>query len=371
MAASNIVKGSTPIGIAVSAVLAVAGAFGTLDLSWGFGLLLVAAMLLLVGTASLCIYIFTDKGSSEILVAALKWPSLLGAWFYVFGVAALAGYYGFEALQGRVETKWMIFGPAILLALIAFDYGIYQVLVKRNLPTIDRFGKFLSRDKSDPAAMRKTMIDDVVLHRTLLTVSGFRWFKHTLIFWGFGLLFITECLGVMFREVLPAFGIAEYWAETHPLRLSFDFAFDFFGLMSLLGCVLGLAWRIKVNGTDEQKYSDTPTALFLFIVLLSGFMVEALRIAAADGDAHHVASFVGYAASSIISNPNTLYAAFYDPLWLFHVIGSCLFIAYVPAKRLVHSCATPVGRLMHSQKGLLAAKKMNVLQGLMGTRPGG
>lgn len=371
MAGSSILRGSTPIGIAVSAVLAVAGGLGGLDLFWGFGLLLVAAMLLLAGALSFSIYIFTDRGDSEALVAAMKWPSLLGAWFYVFGVAALAGYYTFEALQGRVEIKLIIFGPAILLALIAFDYGLYRVLVGRNMPTIIRFGRYLSRDKSDPAAMRKTLIDDVVFHRTLLSVSGFRWFKHTLIFWGFGLLFITECLAVVFREGLPAFGIPEYWAEAHPLRLAFDFAFDFFGLMSMIGCVLALAWRIKVNGTDEQKYSDTPTAFFLFVVLLSGYFVEAVRIAAADGGAHHLASFVGYAASGMISKPDALYAALYDPLWLFHVIGSCLFIAYVPAKRLVHSCATPVGRLMHSQKGLLESKKMNVLQGLMGARPDG
>jgi nitrate reductase gamma subunit len=371
MAEPDKIKGLTPIGIAGSACLAVTGGFGGLDRFWGYGLLLVAAMLLIVGTVSFCIYIFTNQGSSKYLVAAMKWPSLLGAWLYVLGVAALAGYYVFEAQQGRVETKWMVFGPAILLALIAFDYGIYQVLVKRNLPTINRFGKFMSREKSDPAAMRKTLIDDVVLHRTLLSVSGFRWFKHTLIFWGFGLLFITESFAVMFREVLPAFGVPEYWEEAHPLRLAFDFSFDFFGLMSLVGCALALVWRVKVNGTDEQKYSDTPTALFLFLVLLSGFMVEAVRIAAIGVSTHDAASFVGYAVSGIITNPNALYAALYDPLWLFHVIGSCLFIAYVPAKRLVHSCATPIGRLMHSQKSLLELKKTNVLQGLMGVRPDG
>ena len=55
----------------------------------------------------------------------------------------------------------------------------------------------------------------------------------------------------------------------------------------------------------------------------------------------------------------------YEALWLVHVLGSCAFIAYVPAKRLVHSCATPMGRLMHSQRELLAAKKQAVLAGLM------
>ena len=55
----------------------------------------------------------------------------------------------------------------------------------------------------------------------------------------------------------------------------------------------------------------------------------------------------------------------YEFLWLAHVLGSCLFIAYVPIKRLVHSCATPMGRLMTSQTRLLAEKKRAVLSGLM------
>ncbi|MEK9722065.1 MAG: hypothetical protein VW405_01095, partial [Rhodospirillaceae bacterium] len=58
----------------------------------------------------------------------------------------------------------------------------------------------------------------------------------------------------------------------------------------------------------------------------------------------------------------------YDPLWYLHVFGSCAFIAYVPAKRLIHSCATPMGRLMNSQTGMLAAKRAASLGGLL---PGG
>ncbi len=47
-----------------------------------------------------------------------------------------------------------------------------------------------------------------------------------------------------------------------------------------------------------------------------------------------------------------------------YVFGSCLFIAYVPVKRLIHSCATPMGRLMNSQKGMLEAKRRASISGL-------
>jgi hypothetical protein len=67
----------------------------------------------------------------------------------------------------------------------------------------------------------------------------------------------------------------------------------------------------------------------------------------------------------LISAPDTVYGRVHEPLWLFHVWVSCAFIANAPLKRLIHSCATPIGRLMNSQKGLLGAKKQDSLKGLL------
>jgi len=173
-------------------------------------------------------------------------------------------------------------------------------------------------------------------------------------------------LAVFVREAIPAFGIRDIWEELdHPIRRAFDFAYDFTGLMVLLGCVLALIWRVVVNGKPEQKYSDTPTALFLFFVVLSGFVLEGARISVAGADAMNLASFVGVVFSYGFSDGGDIASAIYQPLWYVHVFGSCAFIAYVPVKRLIHSCATPMGRLMNSQTDLLAAKKKASIRGLL------
>ena len=104
--------------------------------------------------------------------------------------------------------------------------------------------------------------------------------------------------------------------------------------------------------------------MFLFLVVLSGFVVEGMRLAAMSGAWNEV-SFVGNLFAQAMPGAAGPGSAPYEVLWLVHVLGSCAFIAYVPAKRLVHSCATPMGRLMHSQRELLAAKKNAVLAGLM------
>ena len=353
---------------AVSVVFFVLGALGALSEAWGYALLLISAILLLGSTALFCVFVFSRHFETGALKAGFTWLFLLGALLYVIGFAALGGYFSYEALQGRLALKWVLFGPAILAALIVFDIGVYRVLVGRNLPTYRRYSHVISREAGDPVAMRRTFLDEVILQKSLFSVSRLRWLRHALIFWGFVLLFATELFAVLFREILASFGWASLWAEAHPLRLVFDLAFEIFGLAVLVGCFMAFLWRWTVRGSEDEKYSDTPTALFLFVVVLSGFLVEALRIGVALPDPIHAISFVGYVLAGALDLGARSYAAFYEPLWWFHVFGSCLFIAYVPVKRLIHSCATPMGRLMNSQKGLLRAKREASISGLFQNR---
>ncbi len=341
------------------------GLTGIVGAGWGYGLFF-ASLLLLAGAAvALALLALTRAFDTDRLRGSAAWLGLIGAWLYVWAVGALAGHYTHETFAGRMELRWILFGPAVLAALVVLDIGLYRALVGRNLPTWNRYRGVLRRELADPRAMRRTLVDDVILHRTLLSVSGFRWLKHTLIFWGFGLMFATELLAVFVREGFPAFGWPDVWeVASHPVRLAFDFVYDFTGLMVLVGCVLAIGWRIKVGGAEERKYTDTPTAVFLLLVVSSGFVVEGMRLAALPWTLHGV-SFVGSAfamATPAAAGPGS---TAYEVLWLVHVLGSCAFIAWVPVKRLVHSCATPMGRLMHSQRGLLAAKKQAALTGLM------
>lgn len=310
-------------------------------------------------------FLLTHRFDTDTLRGSFTWLLRLGAWFYMLALATFAGVFLRDTLEGRMELRWILFGPAVLGAIVVLDWGLYRLLVRKNLPTWQRYGHLISRAGSDPEAMQRTLRDDVILHRTLFSLSRFRWLKHTLIFWGFAAMLAVEFAAVFVREAMPAFGLPDVWREPgHPVRLALDVAFDVTGLMMLVGCLLAIGWRIVVNGTPEQKFTDTPTALFLLFVVVSGFIVEGMRIGATPQPAHAL-SFVGVVFAAL--TPEALFrsAAAHEVLWLVHVLGSCLFIAYVPVKRLIHSCATPMGRLMNSQKGLLAAKKRASIEGLL------
>lgn len=70
----------------------------------------------------------------------------------------------------------------------------------------------------------------------------------------------VEGLRVCVAEAFPAVGWGDYRRDGHPVRLGLDFAFDFSGLMMLVGCLTAFYWRLRIDGTEEKKYTGTPTA---------------------------------------------------------------------------------------------------------------
>jgi nitrate reductase gamma subunit len=355
-------------GVCVAAAIFIAGLFGWLVSAWGYGLFL-AAVALWGGSILLSIiFIFSNFLETERLKKHCRYSFFAGLWAYIYCIAAFGGFFIYEAFAGRVDLKYMLFGPAILTALGILEYGIFRALISKNRATFERYRPFISREKINKKSIRRILVDDIILQKTLYSVSFIRWLRHSLILWGFAFLVLIEMFRVFFQEALPAFGFQDIWhVPNHPVRLTFGFLYDFFGLMVIVGCLLSIGWRISVQGTDDKKFSDTPTVWFLLFVMFSGFIVEALRISGLSMDEPYVAvEFVGYALALMLASKSADLMAFYDLLWIIHVLGSCLFIAYVPMRRLIHSCATPFGRLMNSQKEMLSDKKRAILSGLFG-----
>ena len=131
------------------------GLAGRLSAAPGYALFAIAGVLLAAGTGVFAVFVLTRKGETRALQRAFKLLLSAGAAAYVLCVCALAGYYIHETLQGRMEWRWIIFGPTILGALIIFDYGLYRKLVRNNLPTWRRYRRYVSREQSNPAAMRQ------------------------------------------------------------------------------------------------------------------------------------------------------------------------------------------------------------------------
>jgi hypothetical protein len=347
--------------LVLAAVLLLLGLAGASHAAVGYGFFMVATLLISAGCALLAVFALTRWFATDALHRAYAGAFWLGAWCYVLALAAFSGYFTYEALVGRIEWKLMVFGPAALAAIILLDIGISRVIIQRSLPTVGRFGDLWRRESLDQAALRRTLIDEVILHRTLFSVSPFRWVRHQLMFWGFGLMILLEVGRVALGEAFPAFGWADLWHQPgHPLRLAFDFAYDLTGLMFVAGCAFALVFRFVAGQGVERKYADTPTTLFLLIVGVTGFLVEGARMSLLPGAPGESASFVGLAVAALVRGVSP---AWYDTVWVVHALAACALIAYIPLYRMIHVCATPIGRLVNSQSGLLAAKKLRSIGG--------
>jgi len=353
-------------GLIPAVFLLVLGLSGFLTVVWGYAFFVAAAGLWAVAILASGIFIFTHYVDTQKLRGYCKFFFFAGLWSYICCIGAFGGFFTHEAFLGRVELRYILFGPAILAALGVLEYGVYRALITRNRATFDRYRRFISRDRIDVKEMRRVLVDDIILHKSLYRVSFIRWLRHTLILWGFMSLVLLEIFRVLIQEAMPAFGLPDVWhVEAHPVRLSIGFLYDLFGFMVVLGCFLAIAWRISVGNSEEKKFSDTPTVWFLLFVMLSGFVVEAVRIAETDMSATYLRyEFVGYVMAMPLKYFSINLMSFYDTLWIVHVLGSCLFIAYIPLKRLIHAFATPFGRLINSQKGVLTEKKNKILASL-------
>ncbi len=351
----------TKVIFTLAAALLLLGLAGASHAAVGYGLFMVATLLIAAGSGLLAVFALTRWFATDALHRAYAGAFWLGAWCYVLSLAAFSGYFTYEALAGRIDWKLMVFGPAALAAIILLDMGIWRVIVQRSLPTVGRFGDLWRRESLDQAALRGTLLDEVVLHRTLFSISPFRWVRHQLMFWGFGLMIVLEVGRVALGEAFPAFGWTDLWHQSgQPVRLAFDFAYDVTGLMVVVGSVFALVFRFMAGQGVERKYADTPTTFFLLLVGLTGFVVEGARMALDAGAPGESASFIGLAVATLMRGVSP---AWYDWLWIVHALAACALIAYIPFYRMIHICATPVGRLVNSQGGLLAAKKRRAISG--------
>ncbi len=170
--------------------------------------------------------------------------------------------------------------------------------------------------------------------------STTRWAMHILILGGFVLMLILDIVVTVsldiarYQPMIASDGWAKLWIR--------DFAFDLVGLMMLLGLVIAAVRRFVLRPKIvKTELPDAASILFLLAVVLGGFILEGMGIAARvpGHESANSFSFVGqvFAALTPVS-----FAQYYDQAWLIHGVMSALLIAYIPFSRLFHMIATPI-----------------------------
>jgi Fe-S oxidoreductase/nitrate reductase gamma subunit len=180
-------------------------------------------------------------------------------------------------------------------------------------------------------------IKSAIFHRTILrSREYYPGFMHLFIFWGFLVLAVGTAL-VAFEDDFfrPLFGITYLHGDFY---LLFSFLLDLAGLAAVIGILMAMVRRYIFRPERLDNKSDDVIALiWILAVLVTGFFVEAARIAF-NRPPYEVVSFVGWALSGLFLglSPEGI-KTFHAVIYYFHMVISFGLIAYVVfSGRLLH-----------------------------------
>jgi nitrate reductase gamma subunit len=185
------------------------------------------------------------------------------------------------------------------------------------------------------------LILDGFFQRRLLRVSKVRWGIHAIIFFPLIARFLcgitATCTSIWLK------GTDEIWIlldKNHPATGLF---FDVTGLMILAGgCFMFIERRISKKKRDIKGMPDkiNCAAILVLGIIITGFILEGVRIAMTGAPLYSQYSFIGYHLSRLMIgfHLNGIYAY----LWYLHAVITCAFIAMVPFSSMKHLFMAPV-----------------------------
>jgi Fe-S oxidoreductase/nitrate reductase gamma subunit len=240
------------------------------------------------------------------------------------------------------------------IAMAIFTYGVY-----RRWKLWKAMGKEEIRWDELPARIKALIMNGFLQIKTWK--DAYPGIMHGLIFFGFFVLMFGAAFDAgEFHITEPLFS----WAFLRGnFYLGFSFMMDLFGLLVLIG-VLMAAFRRYVQKPDRLGYKGTPDntnddaiALLLIAgIIVTGFIIEALRIRATLDPATGYAtwekvSFVGWTLANAFNGMDVETAKTAHKIsWWTHTFIALGFIAYIPYSRLLHIITTPANHFLVSLK---------------------
>lgn len=235
------------------------------------------------------------------------------------------------------EIFWNVGGGArwitYALMVITFIVLIYGIKKRYAMWKIGKPAPFNFKDRLGERI--GYFIANGIFHKSILR-EAFPGWMHFFIFWGFLILAIATALIAIQDDVVRLiFGVEFIKGNFY---LIFSFLTDLAGLLAIIGILMAMYRRYVVKPTRlDNKPDDLLVLLWILAVLVTGFLVEAARIAG-DPKPYEVWSFVGWTLSGIF--PAAEKGSTYMPhavMWYIHMLLSFGLIAYIAySKRLLH-----------------------------------
>jgi len=261
-------------------------------------------------------------------------------------------------MEATREIFWNIgHGTVVVMYLLALVAVVGMVYGFRQLRLVWRRGKPLDRFDHPARRFARFFSDTISQRKVSMVMDG--GLPHAMLFWAFLLLLAGTLLVMVQSDVLAPF--FRFNLLSGDFYRVFSLVLDLAGLLALLA-LGGLSVRrfvIRPSGLESTS-ADAGIHLLLFTLLITGFMIEGLRMAATelhDNPALLVWSPVGYLFAALFSamNDHELKVA-HQAFWWFHMLIGLGFIALIPRTKLRHLATTSGNSFFepHEPRGTLS-----------------
>ena len=252
--------------------------------------------------------------------------------------------------EGR-EVFWNAdhFEPTLFfftaIALAIFVYGVYR-----------RWRMWIAVGKPE---IRTDRIKERI--RSLLANGLLQWktfgdpypgIMHGLIFFGFVVLLFGAAFDATEFHIAEPLGWPFLRGTSY---LVFSFLMDLFGLAVMIGVLLAIVRRyvlrpdrLGYRGEADNTPDDATALLLILGIIVTGFIIEALRIRVTNPPWEYW-SFVGWYMAKAFTGVDPETAKILHKIaWWTHTFVALGFIAYIPFSRLIHIITTPANHFMLS-----------------------
>jgi len=242
------------------------------------------------------------------------------------------------------------------VALAIFGYGVY-----RRWQLWKAIGKPEIRCNEIGKRLKNLLVDGFFQVRTFS--DPYPGLMHGLIFFGFFVLIFGAAFDATEFHIAEPLGVAFLRGGVY---IVFSFLMDLFGFFVLAGVLMALYRRYIIKpdrlgfrGEIDNRPDDLAVLLLILVIIVSGFVVEALRIHVTLQDwetyketfltppVWEVWSFVGWNVAKIFAGLDFEAAKLWHQImWWGHALVSLGFIAYIPYSKMLHMLTTPANFFM-------------------------
>ena len=243
---------------------------------------------------------------------------------------------------GNIAYGWLVYIFAVAMA-IAFGWGCYQHfrLWRQGKPAfrLDR-----------PWDRVKSVFGHGFGHQRLIK-DAYPGLMHLLIFSAF----VVEFIGTALIALQVDLGRVFLWGDFY---LYYSLVLDIFGVLGIIGLIMAAERRYL---RKVERLTDTPddssALLILFVVFLTGFLVEGMRIGATELSQHP--NWAVWSPGGLVIAKTAAAAGFTQETflrwhrfwWWFHMVLIFGFLAYIPySAKLFHMISAPINAFLSDLK---------------------